>query len=90
MNSEMLGTCGCLHVFVVIALDPLNKAYTEARGQIRILAVCLVASAPAGISEYIDIGSPECKSLVYAVVAVLVLNVELSSAIGGYNIGYES
>ncbi len=65
----MLGAGGGFHKLAV-TLKPLNKCRTHFGGQVRVLAVGLLSSSPAGVTENIDVGRPEGKTLIDAVVTL--------------------
>ena len=69
MHGEVLGAgCG-LEIVRVVALKPLDECRSQHARQIGVLAVGLHAAAPARITEDVDVGRPEGKSGVAAVVA---------------------
>src|SRR5512133_1670315 len=71
MNCKMFGTSRCLKVPWIIALQTFDNGGHHGSGKKRILAVCLLSPAPAGVSEDIDIGSPESKSSILETVSFL-------------------
>ena len=68
---------------LIVTLNTFYKAYAEAGSKVRIFTVCLVASAPAGISENVNVGSPESKALVNVSVAATSLHIVLAASLGG-------
>ena len=82
MHGKVLGAGGGLEHFP-IALQALHIGNAEAGGQIGILAVGLMAAAPAGITENIDVGRPEGEALVDISVAMGNGSVVLGAALGG-------
>lgn len=68
VDREVLCARGRL-VVRSVALQALDKADAQARGQAGILAVGLVSPAPARVAEDVDVGRPEGESLVDVPVA---------------------
>ena len=71
MNCEMFGAgeeflVAVTQLFTVvgIALQPSNYGESHLRGQVGILAVCLLTASPARVAEDIDIGSPKRQALI--------------------------
>ena len=85
MHGEVLGAGGGLHGFPV-ALQAPDVGLAQLRGEEGILAVGLVAAAPAGIAEDVDVGRPEGQPLVDVPVAVAGGGVVLGAALGGGHI----
>ena len=77
---KMLGTGRCLQVLGIVSLQSLNKRYAQSGRQIRILSVGLMSSAPARVTEYIDIGGPECQTLIQSAVSLLCVCLILGSS----------
>ncbi len=69
MHGEVLAGGDGAQVFEVVALDAGDKGNAQSAGEERVLAVGLLASAPAGIAEDVDVGRPEGQSIKDAVVA---------------------
>ena len=70
VHGEMLGAGGCFqHVFVV-PLQPVDVCLAQLRSEERVFAESLVPSAPAGVTEDVDVGRPEGQPLVNVPVAV--------------------
>ena len=63
VHREVLGAGSDLQVLAV-ALQALDEANTQAGGQVGILTVGLVAAAPAGVTEDVDIGAPHAEALI--------------------------
>ena len=51
MDCKVFGTGSGAQIVRVIALHTFHKAYTQARGQVRIFAIGFVPSAPARVTE---------------------------------------
>ena len=81
----MLGAGSSLKM-LSLALDPLDKRKCELLYQIRILTVGLLASSPPGISEEIDVGRPDGKSLIDIPVFVLCIFVIFGTGFRGNNL----
>ena len=65
---KMLRTCRRLQMLRILSLKTSDISTSEFTGQIRILSVCLMTSAPSRIAEDIDIRSPEGQSLIDSMV----------------------
>ena len=78
----MLGTGGGLH-HVAVPLQAADIGRAQLGGQHRVLAVGLMAAAPAGVAEDVDVGGPEGQPLVDVPVAVGGEGVVLGAALGG-------
>ena len=59
MNGEVLASGDGAEVVEVISLDSGDEGHAEPGGEERVLAVGLLAAAPAGIAEDVDVGGPE-------------------------------
>ncbi len=66
VDRIVLGAGRGLHVFGVVPLQPLHERRADQGGEEGVLAVGLVAPAPAGVTKYVYIGSPEGESLILA------------------------
>ena len=82
MHGKVLGAGGSLHG-VPVALQAPDVGLAQLRSEEGILAVGLVAAAPAGIAEDVDVGRPEGQALVDVPVAVAGGGVVLGAALGG-------
>ena len=82
VHREVLGAGGGLHRFA-LALQALHIARAQPAGQQRVLAIGLVAPAPAGVAEDVHVRGPEGQALVDVPVAVLRRGVVLRAALGG-------
>ena len=69
----------------MISLKALAKRNAESRGEVRALAVCLVPTAPARVSEDVDIRAKEAKALVHSVVALANELMVLRPSFVGYD-----
>ena len=70
MHGKVLGTGVRLqHFGIGIALEAPHDRHTELAGQVRIFAVGFHSAAPARVAENVDIGRPEGKPLVLALLA---------------------
>src|SRR5262249_5604990 len=59
VHGEVFGRRDCLQVLRIITLKARYESHTNAGGQIRILAIGLLTTAPAGIPEDVDVGRPD-------------------------------
>ena len=64
MNRKMLCRGNNFQVFRIISLKTFYKGDTYSASQVWIFTIGLLPSSPPGIPENIDIGGPECKSLI--------------------------
>ena len=62
VNGVMFGSCDRFQVFRIAALKPFDEIDGHASGEEGILAIGLLSTTPARISENIDIWSPESES----------------------------
>ena len=69
-----------------MTLNTFYEANSESGSKVRIFAVGLMTSAPSGVSEYIYVGSPESKALVYVSVVATGLHIVFGTSFGGYRI----
>ena len=69
VRREVLGAGGGLERFA-LALQAAHEGAAEAGGQIGVLAVGLVAAAPAGIAENVDVRRPHRQPVVDIAVAL--------------------
>ena len=76
VDSIMLGTSMGLVVLLVITLHALYILDTEDGHQIRVLSVGLLAAAPAGIAEDVDVRAPEGQLGIARIVAGLITDIE--------------
>ena len=83
VHGKVLGAGRRLEVLFVVALQALDKAHAQARGEIGVLAVGLVAAAPARVAEDVDVRRPEGQPLVDVAVALAHALVVLGAALGG-------
>ena len=75
MNGKMLGACMQLVIFGIgRALKSVYYRYSHPGCEVWVLTVCLLASAPAGITENVDVGGPEGETLIAAQASVLTGN----------------
>ena len=79
VHRKMLCTRGGLHVFATL-LHAFDEIDAHSRREEWVLAVGLVASAPARIAENIHVRCPERKSLINVAVAAAALEVVLCSS----------
>ena len=63
VHVKVLGSGDDAVVARVVALHAGHKGHAHARGQERIFAVGLLAAAPAGIAEEVEVGRPEVEAL---------------------------
>ena len=77
----MLGARGDLQV-LAIALQSLDEPYAQPAGKIRIFAIGFMPSAPAGITENVDVRAPHGQTLVNVAVAMRRLPVVLCARFG--------
>lgn len=70
VDCKMLCAGGCTESFS-LSLQALHIRFAVFGGKIRVLAVGLVSTSPSWITENVDVGCPEGKSLVNVPVAVL-------------------
>ena len=82
MDGEMLGAGGGFEA-VPVPLQALGVGYAHPGGQVRVLPEGLLAAAPAGIAENVDVRAPEGEALVNIPVAVGGGGVVLGAALGG-------
>ena len=61
VHCIVLGAGMSLVVLLVIALHTLYVGNTQNAHVVRILTVSLLTAAPAGITENVYVGAPECK-----------------------------
>ena len=88
MHGEVLGAgCG-LEIVRVVALKPLDECRSQHARQIGVLAVGLHAAAPARITEDVDVGRPEGKSGVAAVVAYALCHLILGACLVRDGVAY--
>ena len=89
MHSIVLGTCQqlpvltgntCLSV-VAVALQTAYYSDTHSRRQVGVFAVGLLATTPARVSEYVDVGCPERQ-------ASVALDVVLTTSFGILGAGF--
>ena len=69
MDGKVLGAGGGFQIFAV-ALEAPDIGLAQLGGEVGVLAVGLMASAPAGVPEDVDIGGPEGQSLIDIPVAL--------------------
>ena len=69
VDGEVLCACGGFHDRSV-ALKALHECGAHPCGEVRVLSQCLVASAPSGIAEDVDVRGPERQPLVDVPVAL--------------------
>ena len=72
VHGVMLGRGDALEMLRVVALQAFDERHAHARRQERILAVGLMAAAPARIAEDVDVGRPHGQPLVDGVIAHLI------------------
>ena len=73
MDCIMLGASMRLEVFRVVTLQTFHYGNAHPFRQVRIFPVCFHAAAPAGITEDVDIRSPEGQAFVAVVFFVLLI-----------------
>ena len=78
MYREMLGTGSGLQK-LSLSLNTLYVVHSESSGQIRILTVGLLSSAPSWVAEYVDVRCPICKVFEYVEVLEFVVGVVFCS-----------
>ena len=89
VHGEVLGAGRGLHVALfVLLLKRFDELRAELAGQIGILAIRLVAAAPARIAKDVDIGRPEGQALVDVAVAARGLRVVLCAPLGGDDLAH--
>ena len=81
VHREMLGARGDLQV-LAIALQSLDEPYAQPAGKIRVFAIGFMPSAPAGITENVDVRAPHGQALVNVAVAMRRLPVVLRARFG--------
>ena len=79
VNGKVLGAGSGLQVVGIFALHALNKAHAQAAGQERVLTVSFMAAAPAGITEDVDVGSPDGQAFVDIAVVMAAAEVVLAA-----------
>ena len=62
MHGEVLGRGDHAIVVRIVALHAGNEGHAHAAGEERILAVGLLAAAPARIAEDVNVGCPEVEA----------------------------
>ena len=82
MHGEMLGAGSGLEIFA-LALQALYKGYAQPPREIRVLAIGLLAAAPARVAKNVDIGRPERQPLIDVAVAKVRLRIELGARFRG-------
>ena len=85
MNRKMLGAGGGFQI-LPLALQTTDVRLAQNRSQVGVFAVGLVAPAPAGVTENIDIGAPEGQAVVDVPVTLGGQCVILGPALGGCHI----
>src|ERR1700679_403724 len=70
VDGVMLGRGDGAVIFGIVALDAFDEGCAEAGGEERVFAVGLLAAAPAGIAEDVDVGRPDGQAVVAVVVVV--------------------
>ena len=86
MHRKVLGAGGRLEV-LALALQALDEAHAQAGGQVGILAVGLMAAAPAGITEDVDVGAPHGQALVDVAILMGCLAVVLGTGFMADDLG---
>ena len=66
VNGKVFGAGSGLEVAGIVTLQPLHHGGAKLSGKERILAEGLLTASPARIAEDVDVGRPECESLVLA------------------------
>ena len=65
MHCKVLCAGVCLKDWCIQrALEAADHGHSHLAGEIRVLTVSLHSPSPAGIAEYVDVGSPERKPLI--------------------------
>lgn len=59
VNRKMLRCCYKLEVLRVVALNSLDELYAKSAGQVGVFAISLMASAPTGIAENVNVRRSE-------------------------------
>src|SRR5260370_11626933 len=70
MHRVMFGRRDDLEIMRIGTLHPLNKRDCQAARKIWIFAVRCLTASPARVAKYIDVGRPECESVIAAMVVV--------------------
>ena len=86
--GEVFGRGNHLQIFRIVALQAGDKGEAHARGEIWILSVGLLPTAPARIAKNIDVGRPDGQAEVDAVVAVGSGIGVLGSRLGGDGVSH--
>ena len=82
VDRKMLGAGGGFQVFPV-SLQAPDIGLAQLGGQGGVLAIGLMAPAPAGVTENIDVGGPEGQTLIDIPVSLFGQGVVLGPALGG-------
>ena len=75
-------------VVQIAALNAGNKSHAHLAGEKRVLAVGLLASAPAGIAEDVNVGRPERQAVEDAMVAFALGLVVFGAGFGGDDLAH--
>jgi hypothetical protein len=70
MDREVLGRGDGAGVFGIRSLDPAHEGCGQRPGQVRVLAIGLLPSAPAGVTIDVDVRRPQGQALIAAWIAV--------------------
>ena len=87
MHRKMLGGGDDFQVMRIVALHALDESHCHAGGKERVLAVSLLAAAPARIAKDVDVGRPEGEAAVALMILVAESLVVLGARFGGNSIG---
>ena len=83
VHGEVLGAGRRFEILRIVALKPLDERHAQTGGQVGILAVRLMAAAPARIAENIDVRGPHRQALIDIAVALRGIGVVLGARLRG-------
>ena len=87
VGGKMLGAGRRLQI-PALSLEALNKGHAHTGGEIRVLAIGLMAPAPAGVTENIYVGGPEIQALINVPVTLCHISIVLGAALSGNHIAH--
>src|SRR5580692_9800255 len=86
--SKVFGRGHHFQIFGIVTLQSRNESEAHAAGEIRILSVGLLPTAPAGVAKHIDVWRPDREAEVDAMVVVSRGIGILGSRLGGDSVSH--
>ena len=86
MYRKMLGAGRCLHIVLIVSLQPFYKPHAESGRQIGVFSKRLMPPAPSRVSENIHIRRPESQPFINIKILKFLLCIELRPALCGNGI----